>query len=520
MRRFLILAGAAVILSCAVTLAFASRRIVSEEAAFSAPAAGRCEAARLNVSALLPGTSVAVSPLPGSYDAPPRTQISMLGAPAHALSSVHVVGSRSGEHSGRLAAYSQGDGASFLPAHPFLPGESVIVRGRVRDGQGTHRFAYSFVVARQDTHLYSASAHVARNESQIQRFHSRPDLQPPSLLVTAASPQAAPGDVFAAPYSGPGPAGPMIFDGAGNLVWFLPLKHGAAANLQVQQYGARPVLTWWQGSITTQGFGQGEEMIYDASYRQIGRVHAGNGLDADLHDFHITPQNTALLTAFDPIDCNLSALGGPAGGAVTDTVMQEVDLRTGLVRREWHALDHVRMADSYSNANHASEEWPYDYFHLNSFQQLAGGSTLISSRNTSALYELSTQTGQVLTRIGGRHSTFRLGAGASTAYQHDAAVLPDGAISIFDNGAVPKVHSQSRGIVVALDPSSRTDTVLAQYEHPSPALTAGSQGNLQTLANGDVFIGWGSSPYFSEFSASGQLLFDAHMHGKIGRAHV
>jgi Arylsulfotransferase (ASST) len=513
MRRFLLLGGVAVALSCAVTLAFASRRIVSEEAAFLAPAAGRCEAAQLNASALLPGTAVAVTPLPGSYDASPRTQISMLGVPASALSAIHVTGSRSGEHGGRLAAYSQGDGASFVPAHPFLAGEAVRVRGRVRVGHRTRSFAYGFAVAHQDVNLYSATAHVAGGASQIQRFHSDPALQPPSLVVTASSPQAAPGDIFAAPYSGPGPAGPMIFDGSGNLVWFQPLAHGAAANLQVQSYDGQPVLTWWQGRITTQGFGQGEEMIYDSSYRQIGRVHAGNGLKADLHDFHITPQNTALLTAFDPIDCNLSALGGPAGGAVTDTAMQEVDLRTGLVRREWHALDHVRMADSYSNANHASEQWPYDYFHLNSFQQLAGGRTLISARNTSALYELSTQSGQVLARVGGRHSTFKLGSGASTAYQHDATVLPNGTISIFDNGGVPKVHSQSRGIVIALNPSSRTDTVLSQYEHPSPALSAASQGNLQTLPNGDVFIGWGSSPYVSEFSPTGALLFDAHMHG-------
>jgi hypothetical protein len=90
--------------------------------------------------------------------------------------------------------------------------------------------------------------------------------------------------------------------------------------------------------------------------------------------------------------------------------------------------------------------------------------------------------------------------------------LANGTISIFDNGAVPKVHPQSRGIVIGLDPKKKTDTVLAQYEHPSP-LSAGSQGGFQTLANGDIFIGWGSSPYFSEFNSAGKLLFDAHMHG-------
>ena len=36
---------------------------------------------------------------------------------------------------------------------------------------------------------------------------------------------------------------------------------------------------------------------------------------------------------------------------------------------------------------------------------------------------------------------------------------------------------------------------------------------MQLLENGDTFVGWGAEPYFSEYSASGQLLFDAHLHG-------
>ncbi len=136
----------------------------------------------------------------------------------------------------------------------------------------------------------------------------------------------------------------MIFEESGNLVWFHPLPKGTeATNLQVQQYDGQPVLTWWQGRIPPQGFGQGEEIIDNSAYREIGRVHAGNGYLADLHEFHITPQGTALLTVFDPIDCNLSFLGGPRGGAVTDSIFQEIDLRTGLVRREWNSLDHVAL---------------------------------------------------------------------------------------------------------------------------------------------------------------------------------
>jgi len=513
--RSLLIGGAAlVVLASATTLALASRRITAEQAAYSAPSAGRCTPTTLNGSAVLPGTGLAVSPLPDSFDASTETQISLLGAPPSLLGAVHVSGSQTGSHDGRLIAYSQGDGASFVTPRPFAPGETVTVHGRVKVGSRTQPFAYHFVIAHQDPVDYAAAAALPQDFNEMQHFHSRPELEPPLLEVSARSSQAAPGDLFAAPYNGPGPGGPMIFEESGNLVWFHQLPAGLfATNLQVQQLGGQPVLSWWQGRIPPQGFGQGEEILENSSYREIGRVHAGNGYLADLHEFHITPQGTAVLTVFDPIDCDLSALGGPSGGAVTGSSFQEIDLKTGLVRREWNSLDHIGLGDSYAAVTSSSAIWPFDYFHLNSVDQLADGNTLISARNTSALYELDTLTGQVVATIGGKHSTIKLTAGAATAYQHDAIALPNGTISVFDNGGVPKVHAQSRGLVLAVNTQTKTDSVVTEYDHHTPPLTAGSQGNVQTLEDGNVFIGWGAEPYFSEFSASGQLLYDAHMHG-------
>jgi hypothetical protein len=513
LRRGLVLGGVFVALASATTLALASHRIKAEQAAFRAPTASRCYPSRFNGSATLPGTSVSVSPLPDSYDASARAQISMLGASAGSLSHIRVTGSHSGSHSGRLRAYSQGDGASFVPSKPFAQGETVTVRGDVKAGSRTQRFAYHFGVATQDVLPYSKpSPPSGRDYNEKQHFRSAPSLEPPSLAVTTSSPQSEAGDIFVAPYTGPGAPGPMIFDQQGNLVWFdpLPKNIAAATNLQVQQLDGQPVLTWWQGYIPPQGFGQGEEIIDNTAYQQIGRVHAGNGYKADLHDFKITPQGTALLTVFDPIDCNLSVVGGPSGGAVTDSIFQEIDLRTGLVRREWHSLDHVPLGDSYSSATGSSDEWPFDYFHLNSINQRADGTTLISARNTWAMYLLNTTSGRLQAELGGKHSSAKLGAGTRTAYQHDATTLSNGTISVFDNGAVPKVHPQSRGLILSLGANSVS--AVTQYEH-TPALSSGSQGNIQQLANQNVFVGWGSEPYFSEYSASGQLLFDAHMHG-------
>jgi arylsulfotransferase ASST len=502
-----------VLCSSAGTLAAGEQRIVAEEAAFRGPPAGQCIPAALNRSAVLPGTSLEVSPLPDSLDASPHTQISLLGVPAGQLSQVSVSGSVTGGHSGRLLAYSQGDGASFVPSHSFQPGETVTVRGKLQTGKGSEPFAFRFTVSMPDPLPYAAPGRQpAGSASEVQHFNSQPNLQPPAIQVTTSAAGTAPGDIFVAPYSGPGQDGPMIFDSSGQLVWFDPLPRGVeGTNLQVQQYEGQPVLTWWQGYIPPQGFGQGEEVILNSSYHQITRVQGGNGYKADLHDFHIDAANdTALLTVLNPIHCNLTSIGGPQDGAVTDSIFQEIDLHTRLVRREWTSVDHVALADSYSSPVGSSTVWPFDYFHMNSVDLQSDGSLLLSARNTWTLYELNGQTGQVVARAGGKHSTIKMGSGTLTAYQHDATALPDGLISIFDNGGVPMVHPQSRGIVVALNQQTGTETLVAEYEHPG-ALKAGSQGNVQSLADGNLLLGWGAEPWVSEFNSSGQLVFDARM---------
>ncbi|HEV3071979.1 MAG TPA: arylsulfotransferase family protein [Solirubrobacteraceae bacterium] len=510
MRRLLTWWNAVALTAALAVAGFGGSGIAARRAALKPSSAPRCQPSVMNRSDVLPGTALAVSPLPESLDASPRTQISLLGAPLAQLSNVQVSGSSSGAHSGSLRGYTQGDGASFLPAKPFRAGETVTVHVTLAG----HASSYRFTVALPNSIKIAPGVVIASAPSvaqPVQHYHSRPDLQPPALAVTThAAPTTAPGYVMATPYTGPGQDGPMIFDNSGQVVWFDPMPYGnAATNLQVQQLGGKPVLTWWQGYIPAQGFGEGIEEIADSSYH-LSRVYAGNGYWADLHDFRLTPQGTGLITVFDPIRCDLSSAGGSRTAAVTDGVLQEIDLATGLVRREWHSIDHVAMSESVASDRSSSYEWPFDYFHINSIDLHADGSILISARNTSALYELDGHSGQITARIGGRHSTVKLGHGAETAYQHDATLQPNGQISVFDNGAVPKVHPQSRGILLAVDPKTGTDTLVAQFTHPKP-LSSGSQGNIQGLPGGNFFVGWGPVSYFSEFSPSGQLLFDVHM---------
>jgi len=259
------------------------------------------------------------------------------------------------------------------------------------------------------------------------------------------------------------------------------------------------------------GFGIGTDVIVDDHYRTLAEVHAGNGYQADLHEFQITPARTALLTAYHAVHCDLAPIGGPADGAVTDSLLQEIDIRTGLVMFEWTSLDHIPLSASYSPIARSSTAAPYDFFHLNSINLDPDGTLLVSSRNTWASDDIDPRTGQVLWTLGGKDSSFTEAAGAATAFQHDARAIAPGLFSFFDNGASPQAHAQSRGVVLDIDPQTHGVSVEHQYLHPGHGLLADSQGSMQLLPNGDWFVGWGQEPDLSEFSAAGSLLFDASL---------
>jgi hypothetical protein len=480
-----------------------------------ASVAPACAPATLNVSAALAGGAVTVSPTPEARDASHFTQISFLGIPAADLADVAVVGSRSGSHPGRLAAYSQGDGASFLPSKPFAEGELVTVHAVLSHDSASIPFTWRFTVAEVDAASHSLDTPPGRpapaSPSDFQHFVSRPDIRPPAIAATTNTGAQAPGDIFLAPYAGPGQYGPMILDTAGKLVWFKAIPSGErAADLRLQEYGAQPVLTWWQDPLIAAGRRDAGVVVADSSYKNVAIVRAGNGYQPDLHAFTITPQGTAIFTVYDAVRCNLRAYGGPPDGAVADTLYQELDLKTGLVRFEWHSLDHVALADSYMPVRRGgTPASPWDYFHINAaFPQ--GSNVLVDSRNTWAAYNVDRHSGQIAWTLGGKHSSFAMGPGASPAWQHDVREQPDGTISFFDNGGTPKVHSQSRVTVLALDHSHMTATLVSSFDHSKPLL-APSQGDFQPLLGGNWFVGWGQAPYFSEFAPEGRLLFDAHL---------
>jgi hypothetical protein len=332
-------------------------------------------------------------------------------------------------------------------------------------------------------------------------FHTRPDLRIPALTVTHSEEGVSTDPIFIAPYNSPvGQAGALITDNSGEPIWENPLAGKVTTNFRVQSYRGSPVLTWWEGKIEL-GHGVGEYVIADSSYRTVRRVQASGGLRGDLHEFVITPRDTALLTSYVVRKADLSSVGGARDGTIQDAIFQEIDLATGKLMLEWHSLDHVPMEQSYSAVG---ADW--DFFHINSVDLDGDGNLLVSSRSMHTIYKLDRR-GEILWRLGGKASDFDMGPGSNFAWQHDARRQPDGTFTVFDNGATPAVETLSRGIILELDEQAMTATLLRQYTHPK--LLAGSQGSMQVLPNGNVFIGFGEIPHVSEFHHSGHMVFDA-----------
>jgi len=457
---------------------------------------------------------VSVFPIPNDQVASPQTQLVFRGIPTSAFGTITVRGSRSGVHTGTIVPDSDGDGGSFLPAHPFTPGETVTVTTSLNIRGGSDGSYHFTVVDPTPPVPIGAPAFAAtRHPGDVLHFHSRPDLVPATVKVTVNSSHTAPGYIFLAPEAGPVSDGPMIIDSHGHLIWYDPLpRNQVATDVRVQTYEGRPVLTWWQGSWNA-GVGRGVDVIDNTDYQTEKIVKAGNGMDADLHEFEITRNGAdALITAYYPVWWNESSVHGPKRGIVFDSVVQEIDIATGLVIFQWDSLDHVPLTDSTGpppkDAGH-----PYNYFHINSVTEDDDGNLVISGRNTSAVYKVNIQTGATMWTLGGKDSSFKFGPGASFAFQHDVRVRAeqDEQLTMFDDGAgPPNVHSQSRGLKLHLDFKTMTATEIVQDLH-SPGLLAQYEGSDDEQANYDDFIDWGEQPYFSEYNDRGKLLFDAHL---------
>jgi hypothetical protein len=481
---------------------------------------GACAAGALAVAVPAAADAVTVSPLPGTPDAMPATQISILGTPASNIESVTVTGSSTGLHSGHLESYSSGAGASYVLDSAFEEGEQVEAAVALKEG-GT--IDDDFAIAHLAAPEKLLELEGEKPES-LEHFKTEPELLPPKVQVNLAD-ASLEGDIFLDPLPSPtihvgakelefepvGPEGLMLLNPEGKLQWWHQFPTDVVGtNLETVSYEGKAAIAWWQGVVTETAFGEGEGVIANSAYEPIAHIKAGNGQQADIHELNITPGGQAWIDTVEPVckpTCDESHV------PVLDATVQEIDLHTGLVMWEWEAMGHV--AESETEVVPANGV--FDPYHLNSIQPITGDRVLISMRDTSGVYLLDQDTGAIIWQIAGRKSSFTRGKETQFYFQHDA--LLEGKkldrLTLFADEAGPPVHGASRGLILHLKGSE----VKLVHQYVRPAVTvAGSEGSMQVLKGGNAMVGYGSTRYFSEFSRSGggthkkgAMLFDAQL---------
>ncbi len=351
-------------------------------------------------------------------------------------------------------------------------------------------------------------------------YVSAPRLHPPKIFTDAPTRKGLGAGYFMSATSKSlalkrrivGQGGPLILDNHLQPVWIRPVPtNDLSLNLLAQTYLGRPVLSWWQGEVTPSNgplFAKaGTDVIVDEHYRTIKSLHGVDGWVLSPHEFLLDHGN-AWVTAYKNVPFDLTPYGGPRNGQVIDTAVQEYNVRTNALVWQWDALAHIPPSESYAAIG---KDGVWDPYHMNSIDLTVPGKLLLSLRNTWALYQVDRARGDIDWRLAGKNTSFKLGSGAAFSWQHDAKWAPHGEISIFDDeccpASGPHANGPGRGLLLRLDMTTHTATVAKQYTHHG--LEVGSQGSVQLLPNGNVMIGWGQQPWFSEYSAGGKLLFDA-----------
>jgi Arylsulfotransferase (ASST) len=356
-------------------------------------------------------------------------------------------------------------------------------------------------------------------------FVSAPRLHPPKIPVFGKTSyrKLAPGLFFEAPAgtaSGGrmvGQSGPLMLDSHLQPVWFLPVPVGkVASSLKLQSYLGKPALSWWEGVTSKTGITtSGELELVDQHYHQIAKITGKDGWTISLHDAVV--QGTSVwVTAYKQIPGqNLKPYHGSSSGTLYDAAVQQYDIKTGALLSSWDAQAHVPLADSHAPV---IAKQPWDAYHLNSIQLVGSGQMLISMRNTWAAYLVDLNTGSIVWSLGGKHSTFKFQGKAQFHWQHDVELHRSNVVSVFDDaccavkaGGLAKQNGVSRGLVLRLNMSKHTASEVSQYTLFN--YEAAFLGNTQLLSDGNVSIGWGSQPHFTEYSKTGKLLINAKWPG-------
>jgi hypothetical protein len=294
------------------------------------------------------------------------------------------------------------------------------------------------------------------------------------------------------------PSYPIVFDTNGVPVWWLPRS---------SSYLLAPLPNGNFATLTTEGM---TERRLDGT---VVRTLENLGGMTDPHDVLLLPNGNYVLATLQPEPCDLSSWGLSEEERCANHVFQELTPE-GEVVWAWDTAEHVPVTET-------AERWrdfflpspldAHDPWHYNSMEHTGDG-LIVSFRHVDAVYRIDLASGRIDWKLSG---TLRPESLAivddpleGVRAQHDARLLEDGTLTIYDNGSgVPR---PPRAVRYRIDPAAGTATLVEQRRD---ADVPGSFccGSARMLPEGGWVVGWGGTDRISEYRADGRRVYQLRL---------
>lgn len=476
-----------------------------------------------------PKSIVYSSPIDRSSFVKPQTSIIIRsGAPLAGnapspVKYIRITGSQSGNHTASGIIAKDQCTMIFIPDKQFLPGENVTVQwmfGMITaalDTMGAFRFAFT-ISSREVTPADRASS-MRRIAMVDPSYRGMTTVKGPPMLSKNArvkSPASTSENIpeVTIQYNDDPSTGGIYWSNVNLASDSLPsyllitkndgsLAEYLRMDAQCADFRPEP-----NGDYTFYDWGALAFYELDHTLTSLVKIYTcQQGFVTDQHDIKLLPNGHVLLLGQDPEYVDMSALvpGGNSSAVVYGLVIQEIDADDNVVF-QWRSLDHYKITDALGVD---LTQPTIDYLHANAIDLDMDGNILLSARHLDEITKIDRTTGDIIWRWGGINNQFTfINDSLGFSYQHDIRVLPNGNMTLFDNGNLHDVQI-SRACEYTLDQAAMTATLVWQYANPLETFSI-SMGSVQRLNNGNTLIGWGSSssPAVTEVTPDGVKAFE------------
>jgi hypothetical protein len=281
------------------------------------------------------------------------------------------------------------------------------------------------------------------------------------------------------------PPAMLILDKAGNVIYYKTLKQtDAVLDFKIQPNGMMSY------------FSKDRFYLMDSTFSIIDSIKCLNGVSTDVHDFQVLKNGNYLLMGIEYIRMDLSQYkffnrNGSPGSTYANVlcgVIQELDKNKNLVF-EWHARDHFSFDDV--DPFYLNSPDGVDWNHFNGIELDTDGNILLSQRHFNEITKINHKDSSIIWRWGGKKNTFAfLNDSARFIGQHDIRRLPNGHLTLLDNGRAGKPTHPVAAKEYKLDEIGRTASLVWSYIRDTGAVSSGT-GNVQRLPNGTTLVDYG-----------------------------